>query len=74
MSDLAANLPIKLDKQAHSNGVAMILDFDHFWTAPSTNSPFSIDTANQKLAELHEGARAAFWRATTDYGRDILWA
>lgn len=73
MPDLASNASISLEVTGDTNRVAMILDFDHYWASENKDSPFSIKRASEKLEDLHEGTRAAFWRATTDYGREKIW-
>jgi len=51
-----------------------ILDFDHFWEPPSKERPsFAVDFASEKLAELHEVARQAFWDLTTSKAKMEYW-
>ena len=50
------------------------LDFDHYWAAPDeAGEAFALPTATAHLARLHEPARAAFWKVTTEFARTARW-
>lgn len=51
----------------------IIIDFDHFWEAKEEPLKFKSDTILNKLNELHETSRWAFWELTTDYARRQKW-
>jgi uncharacterized protein (TIGR04255 family) len=71
--DLLGRLPISIPLD-NSFNERIILDFDHFWEALDTPLEFDNKYILQKLKELHQIAREAFWCLTTEYARDIKWS
>lgn len=71
--DLQNRLPISI----HMENIVserIVLDFDHFWDSGDSSSNFDTTNILQILGNLHETAREAFWRVTTDYARNEKWA
>ncbi|MEX1198160.1 MAG: TIGR04255 family protein [Pseudohongiellaceae bacterium] len=65
--ELAVDVPV--------DRMTAVLDFDHFWAvAPEAGEAFNGDNALDRLKTLHEPAREAFWRVTTDYARERKWS
>jgi uncharacterized protein (TIGR04255 family) len=57
-----------------SDRVTAVLDFDHYWVAPDeTGEAFALPTVTAHLARLHEPAREAFWKVTTELARTVRW-
>lgn len=71
--DLLGRLPISIPLNNSSNE-RIILDFDHFWEAVDTPIKFDSNYILQKLTGLHQIAREAFWRSTTEYAREKKWS
>ena len=69
----AQELPISITKE-ETPSERIILDFDHFWEARDESVDFVTSDVLKKLAALHEAAREAFWKVTTDYARNEKWA
>lgn len=68
------NLPlVSLRSDIPKETPRLILDFDHIWEASEPGEAFQIDVAREKLGSLHETARGAFWRVTTDFAREQRW-
>lgn len=65
-------LPVDIDT---NEGVSerMVLDFDHFWEAEGKSVEFDINMMLSKLKQMHDISRAAFWKITTDYARNVKW-
>ncbi len=66
-------LPISITADATSSE-RIILDFDHCWEAQDESVRFETDHILEKLTALHETAREAFWKVSTDYARNEKWA
>ncbi len=67
-------LPVKVSNDESEPSLRLILDFDHFWLAPESGIDFGSEEIIQILFSLHEPARDAFWKITTDYARNDVWA
>lgn len=74
MPDLQEPFGLPLGIEVSSDRATAVLDFDHFWEVPEmAGVPFSVEAAASRLAELHEPAREAFWKVTTDFARTQRW-
>lgn len=73
MPDLSQTLPVKLEVAGEPDKVALLLDFDHSWSAEEPGVSFELAVAKDHLDRLHDTARAAFWKATTEHARSNLW-
>ncbi|MEX0709564.1 MAG: TIGR04255 family protein [Woeseia sp.] len=51
----------------------ILLDFDHIWFGEESPQTFDLDRIEDILGKLHETARKAFWRITTDDAKDNKW-
>ncbi|MFP4733219.1 TIGR04255 family protein [Pasteurella multocida] len=67
----ANNLPIKINAVDHVCE-RMILDFDHIWeSSEETDLMFDRDMILKKLNNMHNLSREAFWKCTTEEGREL---
>lgn len=74
MPDLQGQFGLPLGIEVPADRATAVLDFDHFWEVPEMEGvPFSVEAAGGRLAELHEPAREAFWKVTTDFARTQRW-
>ena len=74
MPDLQGQFGLPLAIKVPTDKTTAVLDFDHFWELPELEGePFSVDVASRRLAALHEPAREAFWKVTTDFARTERW-
>jgi len=62
-----------LPQPEKSSSNRIILDFDHVWSADEEPTRFDIGHIEKTLAKMHETARDAFWRITTDDAKDNKW-
>jgi uncharacterized protein (TIGR04255 family) len=66
---LASHADVPRDRQT------AVLDFDHYWqTPPQQGEGFTRANAERHLTALHEPAREAFWRVTSEYARSEKWS
>ena len=74
MPDLQGQFGLPLAIKVPTDKTTAVLDFDHFWELPELEGePFSVDVASRRLADLHDPAREAFWKVTTDFARTERW-
>ncbi len=74
MPDLDGQFALQLPLTVPSDRVTAVLDFDHYWIAPDeTGEAFALPTATAHLTRLHEPAREAFWKVTTEFARTARW-
>ncbi|HDJ85497.1 MAG TPA: TIGR04255 family protein [Chromatiales bacterium] len=62
---LQLGLPITVSGDNNPDRLSVVLDFDHFWESES-GVEFAADQAKDTLGALHEPAREAFWKTTTE--------
>jgi len=62
-----------LVNQDKNESERMVVDFDHFWEADDGIVKFDVSKVLEKLNNLHEVSREAFWTITTDYAKDEKW-
>ena len=76
MPDLHQRLPVITRDDVPAEITSAVLDFDHFWDATGTSEEilFKLNNAKQRLSGLHQIAREAFWKVTTDFARNERWA
>lgn len=72
-ADLRGRIPVTVRRDVDANRVSAILDFDHFWE-DKQGVAFDLEIGEGHLDSLHEVAREAFWRVTTDFARRERWA
>jgi uncharacterized protein (TIGR04255 family) len=74
MPDLEGQFALELPLAVPSDRVTAVLDFDHYWVAADeTGEAFTLPTATAHLTRLHEPAREAFWKVTTEFARTVRW-
>jgi uncharacterized protein (TIGR04255 family) len=74
MPDLEGQFALELSLAVPSDRVTAVLDFDHYWVAPDeAGEAFALPTVTAHLARLHEPAREAFWKVTTELARTARW-
>jgi uncharacterized protein (TIGR04255 family) len=74
MPDLEGQFTPELPLAVPSDRVTAVLDFDHYWVAADeTGEAFTLPTATAHLTRLHEPAREAFWKVTTELARTVRW-
>jgi uncharacterized protein (TIGR04255 family) len=75
MPDIGHRFPLALSMEVPAERMTAVLDFDHFWKPDREDSAeFSSDEAENRLRALHEAAREAFWKVTTEFARRERWA
>lgn len=65
-----SNPPIIIKKYSDPSK-RILLDFDHFWLAEEDGVKFNVKFIGEKISDLHEKSREAFWEITTDNGREV---
>jgi uncharacterized protein (TIGR04255 family) len=65
-------LPVVIEEDKESS-IRTILDFDHYWHDDTNQMDFDIYAVKQKMEEMHNPLREAFWNVTTDYARNEKW-
>ena len=74
MPDLQGQFGLALGGDVPKDRLAAVLDFDHCWEVPEAEGvAFSAEAAIERLAQLHEPAREAFWKVTTEFARTQRW-
>lgn len=71
--DLEHRLPILIQKEENLKE-KILLDFDHYWESKNESYSFDIEKITDRLNNLHEVSREAFWRLTSDYARREKWS
>ena len=75
MPDIGHRFPLRLSAEVPSHRMTAVLDFDHYWMPEKAGgAEFSTAEAEKRLRALHEGARQAFWKVTTEFARRERWA
>ena len=62
-----------LPKPDAESSQRIILDFDHIWFGDGS-AKFDLSQIEDILGKLHEPAREAFWRITTDEAKERKWS
>lgn len=74
MPDLLGQFDLPLQVDVPNDRHVAVLDFDHYWeVAEAEGVAFDVDAARDRLARLHEPAREAFWKVTTEFARTQRW-
>ena len=74
MPDLQGQFGLPLQIDVPTDRPVAVLDFDHYWeVAEAEGVAFDVDAAGDRLARLHEPAREAFWKVTTEFARTQRW-
>lgn len=74
MPDLLGQFGLPLRVDVPPDRPVAVLDFDHYWeVAEAEGVAFDVDTAGDRLTRLHEPAREAFWKVTTEFARIQRW-
>ena len=74
MPDLLGQFDLPLKVEVPNDRPVAVLDFDHYWEVAETEGvAFDVDAARSRLDRLHEPAREAFWKVTTEFARTQRW-
>lgn len=75
MPDIDPHFQLAQPSEVPHDRLTAVLDFDHFWRVEqNTPEAFSQAAVRRRLEALHEPAREAFWRVTTEWARRERWS
>lgn len=75
MPDIDPHVQLAQPDEVPRDRLTAVLDFDHFWRAEQNQAEaFSRVAVHRRLEALHEPAREAFWRVTTEWARRERWS